>query len=108
MPGPNMHAMDAKSTTAIPMALTAAVLLLASGLAAYRSHAAVIVGRQRPAEIQQPAAASPTLDQMKAEYRRPETIPFPSTNPYTPEKAFLGKKLYFDTRLSSGNLLSCA
>ena len=28
------------------------------------------------------------------------TIPFPKDNPYTPEKAALGKKLYFDTRIS--------
>src|SRR5262249_7031721 len=29
-------------------------------------------------------------------------------NPYTVEKAALGKKLYFDTRLSAANVLSCA
>jgi len=45
---------------------------------------------------------------MKAQYRRPETIPFPKDNPYTVEKAELGKKLYFDTRLSAANVLSCA
>ena len=44
---------------------------------------------------------------MKAEYRRPEAIPFPKSNPYSVEKASLGKKLYFDTRLSAANLLSC-
>jgi len=46
--------------------------------------------------------------ELKAQYRRPETIPFPKDNPYTVEKAALGKKLYFDTRLSGANLLSCA
>jgi cytochrome c peroxidase len=100
--------MAAKSTNAILRALTAAVVLLAGGLAAYRSQAAAIVGQQTTAEIQRPASVPRSLDQMKAEYRRPETIPFPPTNPHTLEKAVLGKKLYFDTRLSSGNLLSCA
>jgi cytochrome c peroxidase len=60
---------------------------------------------RRPAATQPSAGAS---DKVKAEYRRPETIPFPKDNPYTPEKATLGKKLFFDTRLSAANLLSCA
>src|SRR5206468_11197697 len=47
------------------------------------------------------------LAQMKAEYRRPATIPFPKDNPYSVEKASLGKKLFFDTRLSAANILSC-
>ena len=37
----------------------------------------------------------------------PWAIPFPKSNPYSVEKASLGKKLYFDTRLSAANLLSC-
>ena len=41
-------------------------------------------------------------------HRRPTSIPFPKDNPYTASKAALGKKLYFDTRLSKANLLSCA
>ena len=49
-----------------------------------------------------------SLAEMKALYRRPETIPFPKDNPYTLAKADLGKKLYFDTRLSAANVLSCA
>ena len=57
-----------------------------------------------------PAADAKTagIEQLKAQYRRPDTIPFPKDNPYTFEKAALGKKLYFDTRLSAANLLSCA
>ena len=47
------------------------------------------------------------LAQVKAKYRRPENVPFPRSNPYTVEKAALGKKLYFDTRLSAANILSC-
>lgn len=89
-------------------ALAAAAILIASGLAGDGSQAAVIVGRQKPVEIRRPASAPATLDEMKAEYRRPATIPFPRSNPYTLEKAVLGMKLFFDTRLSSGNQLSCA
>src|SRR5438093_1462226 len=33
---------------------------------------------------------------------------WPEDNPYTPEKAELGRLLYFDTRLSSDNTVSCA
>jgi cytochrome c peroxidase len=53
-------------------------------------------------------APTGSLDDLKAEYRRPHAIPFPKNNPYTVEKAALGKKLFFDTRLSAANLLSCA
>jgi cytochrome c peroxidase len=42
------------------------------------------------------------------EYRRPDTIPFPSDNPYTPEKALLGRTLFHDTRLSAPGALACA
>lgn len=35
-------------------------------------------------------------------------IPWPDENPYTPEKAELGRLLYFDKRLSSKSTVSCA
>lgn len=35
-------------------------------------------------------------------------IPWPKDNPYSKEKADLGRLLYFDTRLSSDNTVSCA
>lgn len=35
-------------------------------------------------------------------------IQWPKDNPYTPEKAELGRILYFDTRLSADNTVSCA
>lgn len=44
----------------------------------------------------------------RAAWKRPDTIPFPAGNPYTPEKAALGKMLFFDTRLSRDKNLSCA
>ena len=44
----------------------------------------------------------------REEFKRPETIPFPSSNPYTPEKAGLGKALYFEPRLSGAENMTCA
>jgi len=56
----------------------------------------------------QHASASSDLDALKSRYQRPTVIPFPKDNPYTPEKAALGKMLFFDTRLSRDRNLSCA
>jgi cytochrome c peroxidase len=36
------------------------------------------------------------------------TLPIPAGNPLTPEKVALGKKLFFDTRLSADDSTSCA
>jgi cytochrome c peroxidase len=65
-----------------------------------------IVGETRRVDLSQ--KATPGMDALKAQYRRPPMIPFPKTNPYTPEKAALGKKLYFDTRLSVTSAQACA
>jgi cytochrome c peroxidase len=54
------------------------------------------------------AVSNPILDQVKAAYRRPDTIPFPPTNTYTPAKALLGRMLFNDPRLSDTGALSCA
>ena len=35
-------------------------------------------------------------------------VPFPADNPYSKEKADLGKVLFFDPRLSNSNQISCA
>jgi cytochrome c peroxidase len=70
------------------------------------SHSTALVGQTRQVEIQQKGASG--MDALKALYRRPPTIPFPKDNPYTPEKAALGKQLYFDTRLSVMEAQSCA
>jgi len=45
---------------------------------------------------------------LKATYRRPADIPFPADNAYTPEKAALGKALFFDPRLSGHQNMNCA
>ena len=70
------------------------------------SFGGAIVGEMRRTEPAPKAAAA--IGAMKAEYRRPALIPFPKENPYTPEKAALGKKLYFDTRISVTSAQSCA
>src|SRR5260370_39488494 len=67
---------------------------------------AALVGETRRVELGQKAQAG--IDAMKALYKRPASIPFPKENPYTPEKFSLGKKLYFDTRLSVTSAQSCA
>ena len=43
-----------------------------------------------------------------AQFVRPKTLPFPADNPYTLEKAALGKMLFFDQRLSKAQNMSCA
>lgn len=48
------------------------------------------------------------LQKMIDRNARPSSIPFPDENPYTVEKAHLGKTLFFDPRLSGSNLISCA
>src|SRR6266850_6106234 len=85
--------------------IVAAAILGAIGFAGI-SFGAVIVGETRRIDLG--AKATPGMDAMKVQYRRPATIPFPKENPYTPEKAALGKKLYFDTRLSVTSAQSCA
>jgi len=84
-------------------AAASAVVLIAFG--AIRSDTASAGGSATTAAFKKDGATP--LAQMKAEYRRPATIPFPKDNPYTVEKASLGKKLFFDTRLSAANILSC-
>src|SRR5467141_4800190 len=70
------------------------------------SFGAAIVGEMRRTEPSPKTAVA--IGAMKAEYRRPAVIPFPKENPYTPDKASLGKKLYFDTRISVTSAQSCA
>ncbi len=44
----------------------------------------------------------------RAFFQRPENIPYPQANPFSEEKFQLGKKLFFDPRLSKSNMISCA
>jgi cytochrome c peroxidase len=54
------------------------------------------------------AGAPDTGESFKKDYVRPTSIPFPESNPYTPEKARLGEMLFFEPRLSGSNYISCA
>lgn len=50
----------------------------------------------------------PGLEQLKQQYKRPDFIPFPADNPYSADKAQLGKMLFFDQRLSRHFNMNCA
>ncbi len=54
------------------------------------------------------AAEDPELEGFRKAYKRPTTIPFPADNPYSAEKAQLGKMLFFDQRLSRNFNMTCA
>lgn len=56
----------------------------------------------------QSLAADPLTEQLKQQYKRPASIPFPADNPYSAEKAQLGKMLFFDQRLSRHFNMNCA
>jgi len=47
-------------------------------------------------------------DSMSQGLLRPDSIPQPADNKMTPERVELGKKLFFDPRLSGSNWISCA
>lgn len=84
----------------------AGAFAVAIGSVIVQTGGAAIVGETRKIDIAK--QSNPSIQQLRAQYRRPKEIPFPKDNPYTVEKASLGKKLFFDTRLSAANLLSCA
>jgi cytochrome c peroxidase len=82
------------------------IAAVAVAMVVSKSSAEAVVGQTRKIEL--PRQADPSASAMRDAYRRPSSIPFPKNNPYTAEKMLLGKVLYFDTRLSAANLLSCA
>lgn len=43
-----------------------------------------------------------------ANFVRPKNVPFPAGNPFSPEKAELGRLLFFDPMLSRSGTISCA
>jgi len=91
-----------------PGLIGAAVLAVTAGTIGFAnfSFGSAIVGERRQNSAEPAAAAS--IDAMKAEHSRPALIPFPKQNPYTSTKAALGKKLYFDPRLSAASAQSRA
>ena len=74
------------------------------------THPAAAATASKPAAAAAPLTvlASVGTDPQRVPYRRPTEIPFPKDNPYTAEKALLGRILYFDPRLSGSNVMSCA
>lgn len=86
--------------------MIAATIVAATLFGVTRSGAQAVVGQQTTVAISQAPATS--IEKMRELYRRPKFISFPKDNPYTAAKAALGKKLYFDTRLSAANVQSCA
>jgi len=85
----------------IAISTIAAVAFAASHIASARAADNASVAALGPAAMQSLAA-------LKAKYQRPTSIPFPSDNPYTVEKAQLGQMLFFDPRLSGNNYIACA
>jgi cytochrome c peroxidase len=57
-----------------------------------------------------PATSPPTpsLAELMQLYQRPESIPFPTANPYSEAKDKLGRLLFFDPILSGSRNVSCA
>ena len=54
------------------------------------------------------APAAPVPDDGRAAFARPAAIPFPADAPWSAEAARLGKRLFFDPRLSGDGDRSCA
>lgn len=79
------------------------------------AHAAETEGRvasidpsRGPRADSAPAEALDLLDRMKAGQVGLPPVPIPADNPMTAEKVALGRRLFFDRRLSLNDTLSCA
>jgi cytochrome c peroxidase len=77
-------------TKSLASALLASLSTLATLTSIDAARAGAVVG-ETP-QVQVSAAPAKGLDAMGAEYKRPATIPFLKDNPFTAEKASLGKK----------------
>jgi cytochrome c peroxidase len=66
-------------------------------------HAAALPLHNSESAIRNPQSAIP-----KASLGLPSPLPVPETNPLTPEKIELGRRLFFDRRLSPNDTMSCA
>lgn len=53
-------------------------------------------------------ARADSLSDLKAHYARPAEIPFPADDPYSDAKYELGRRLFFDPRLSGSQVTACA
>src|SRR5215472_10989515 len=90
------------AAAAVALPLVAAVGVIGG----VRTGVAAIVGQATSVAVTKKADAS--IDQLRNDYKRPDTIAFPADNPYTIAKVALGKALYYDTRLSRASVQSCA
>ena len=54
-----------------------------------------------------PQADAGSMRSLKQKYQRPQSVPYPADNPHSQAKEELGRKLFFDTRLSRAGR-SCA
>jgi cytochrome c peroxidase len=80
----------------------AAALLLGSVLGGLSA----VLTREAPQSSMH--AAEPPLTDLKAQFRRPATVPFPASNPYSDAKRVLGEMLFHDKRLSADGEFACA
>jgi cytochrome c peroxidase len=53
-------------------------------------------------------ADSLRVERWRSDYKRPTTIPYPDSNPYTEAKENLGRALFFDPRISGSQTHACA
>lgn len=102
--------MDNTSNTSKPRSRRAAFIL-----AAFTVTAAVWMVRSdslapatAQASITKKSHFDPAALPFVKDYARPTAIPFPTNNAFTPERASLGHALFFDPRLSSAGIMSCA
>jgi cytochrome c peroxidase len=58
--------------------------------------------------ISEAPAVGCELATLKATFRRPATVPFPASNPFTEAKRALGERLFHDKRLSVDASMACA
>lgn len=58
--------------------------------------------------VQEEERSEYKIDPYKVNYVAPRSIPYPEDNPFTQEKFELGKKLFFDPRLSKSNEMACS
>lgn len=71
--------------------------------------AAVAIWALAPAASGGPAAAAhDSLAALKAKFMRPSALPAPASNPASPAKIALGRRLFFDKEISATGTIACA
>ena len=92
-----------KATSFLRLGVAAALLVAAYATAPAAPDSAPTIPDHLPSG--EPSAIP---DAARAEYRRPDAIPYPDSNPYTAAKDDLGRTLFFDTRLSGSQTHACS